>query len=74
MDRTTAIRIDGMLKSSTASLDGIAHYMKNNLSPEEYAELVKSIGYAMGELFEISQSLYSRFPDITPKELIPPGH
>jgi hypothetical protein len=74
MDRTTAIRIDGMLRGSTASLDGIAHYMKNNLSSEEYAELIKSIGYAMGALFDVSQALYARFPEITPKELIPPDN
>ena len=73
MDRDVAVRIDGMLIGVQGNLDGIAHYMKNNLSDQEYSEAVRSIGQAMGELFEISQSLHSLFPDITPKELIPPA-
>jgi hypothetical protein len=73
MDRDVAIRLDGMLHGASANLDGIAHYMKNNLSPEEFSEAVRSIGKSMGALIDISSSLHSKFPDIVPKELLPPG-
>jgi hypothetical protein len=73
MDRDVAIRVDGMLTGARANLDGIAHYMKNNLSPEEFADLVLSIGKSMSALIDISSSLHSRFPDIIPRELIAPG-
>jgi hypothetical protein len=73
MDRHVAIRLDGMLLGARANLDGIAHYMKNNLSPEEFSEAVISIGESMGALIDISSSLHSKFPDIVPKELLPPG-
>jgi hypothetical protein len=62
-----------MLTGARANLDGIAHYMKNNLSPEEFADLVLSIGKSMSALIDISSSLHSRFPDIIPKELIASG-
>lgn len=73
MDRDAAIRIDGMLLGARANLDGIAHYMKNNLSSEEFAEVVLSIGKSMSALIDISFSLHSKFPDIVSKELLPPG-
>jgi hypothetical protein len=73
MDRHIAIRLDGMLLGVRGNLDGIAHYMKNNLSPEEFSEAVLSIGEAMAALIHISSSLHSKFPDIVPKELLPPG-
>jgi hypothetical protein len=72
MDRDVALRIDGMLIGVRGNLDGIAHYMKNNLSDHEYSDLVRSIGGSMAELIELSESLHSNFPDIVPKELIPP--
>jgi hypothetical protein len=52
-------------------LDGIAHYMKNNLSPDEYSRLVQFIGQSMAGLFDLSSFLHSEFPDIVPKELQP---
>jgi hypothetical protein len=73
MERDIAIRLDGMLLGVRGNLDGIAHYMKNNLSDEEYAKLIKSIGQSMSSLVDLSTSLYSRFPDILPAELRPPG-
>jgi hypothetical protein len=71
MDRDVAIRLDGMLIGVRGNLDGIAHYMKNNLSPDEFANLVVSIGSSMGELIELSSFLHSKFPNITPKEILP---
>jgi len=73
MERDVAIRIDGMLMGVRGNLDGIAHYMKNNLSAQEFSVFVQSIGRSMGELIEISTSLHSSFPDIVPRELIPPS-
>jgi hypothetical protein len=73
MEKDVAIRIDGMLLGARGNLDGIAHYMKNNLSEDEYSKLVKSIGQSMSALVDLSMSLYSLFPDILPTELRPPG-
>jgi hypothetical protein len=73
MERDIAIRLDGMLLGVRGNLDGIAHYMKSNLSDEEYSKLVKSIGQSMSSLIDLSMSLYSQFPDILPAELRPPG-
>jgi hypothetical protein len=73
MEKDIAIRIDGMLLGVRGNLDGIAHYMKNNLSEDEYTKLVKSIGQSMSALVDLSMSLYSRFPDIIPAELRPPS-
>ena len=61
MDRDVAIRLDGMLLGVCGNLDGIAHYMKNNLPSEDYDALVKYIGGSMGELIDISTSLHRRF-------------
>jgi hypothetical protein len=73
MDRDTAIRIHGMLMGVQGNLDGIAHYMKNNLSEADSSRLVVSIGESMAALIDISTSLHSSFRDIVPKELIPPA-
>jgi hypothetical protein len=73
MDKHVALRIDGMLIGVRGNLDGIAHYMKNNLPEEEYSSLVLSIGQSMSALVDLSMSLYSLFPDIPPKELRPPS-
>jgi len=72
MDRDVAIRIDGMLMGVSGNLNGIAHYMKNNLADEEFRELVRSIGKSMAALMDISARLHSSFPDIVPEELTPP--
>ncbi|MGA2492040.1 MAG: hypothetical protein ABSF67_03715 [Roseiarcus sp.] len=73
MDRDAALRIDGMLIGVRGNLDGIAHYMKNNLSSQEYDALIVRIGGSMGELIDISTSLHKQFPDIIPNELKPAG-
>ena len=72
MDRDVAVRLDGMLMGVRGNLDGIAHYMKNNLSKEDFKNFVGSIGGAMGETIEISNALYKLFPEIVPRELRPP--
>lgn len=73
MEREVALRIDGLCIGAMGNLDGIAHYMKNNLSAEEYRRLVKLVGQSMAALVDLSRSLHSEFPDIIPKELRPPG-
>ena len=72
MDRDVAVRIDGMLMGVRGNLDGIAFYMKNNLSEEEYKKLVGSIGRSMAELVAISTELHTSFNDIVPEEMRPP--
>jgi hypothetical protein len=54
MDKNAAIRIDGMLIGARAYLDGVAHYMKENVSSEEYQSCIKLIGAAMAETVELS--------------------
>ena len=71
MERDVAIRIDGMLSGVLASINGIAHYMTNNLSEEEYKSFIGMVGATMGEAIEFSSRLYKMFPDIVPKELDP---
>lgn len=71
MERDVAIRVDGLIRGASGNLDGIAHYMKDNFSPEEFSQHVIFIGKAMGALYELSMSLYAIFPDIVPKELQP---
>ena len=56
-----------------ASLDGIAHFMKNNLPDDEYSSLVICVGHAMSATIDISSHLHVRFPNIVPKELLPPS-
>ena len=71
MERDVAIRIDGMLSGVLASMNGIAYYMKNNLSEGKYKSLVGMVGAMMGEVIEFSSLLRKTFPDIVPKELDP---
>lgn len=71
MTKNAAIRLDAMLMHVRASMDMIAWYMKNNLSPEEYERYIYSIGTSAAELIDISNALYKEFPDIIPEELKP---
>jgi hypothetical protein len=71
MNRDIAIRIDGMLLNAIGAIDGIAHYMKNNLSDSDYKSLIYMIGTAMGNLTDASGALHKIHPDITPQELRP---
>jgi hypothetical protein len=71
MERDIAVRIDGMLMNVIGAIDGIANYMKNNLSEEEYKSYIYNIGAAMGNLVDISSDLHKQHDGITPKELRP---
>jgi hypothetical protein len=72
VDRDAAIRLDGMLMNVRASLDGITHFMKSNLSDDEYSSLVTCIGHAMSATIDVSSHLHAKFPNIVPKDLLPP--
>jgi hypothetical protein len=48
-----------MVANAYAGLDGITHYMKNNLPDQEYAKLVRSIGGSMGEQYDLTRALYA---------------
>ena len=71
MDRDVALRIDGMLNGIRASLDGVAHYVKNNCTEKEFKAIVRLIGSSMGETIDISNFLCKEHPDIVPRELRP---
>jgi len=73
MDRDVALRVDGMLNAIRASLDGVAHYVKNNCTKAESKRIIRQIGATMGETIEISNALHQEHPDIVPRELQPPG-
>jgi hypothetical protein len=57
------------MMASLGGLDRIAHYMKANLSDEEYKKYIYRIGNSMAELTELSNGLHRIYPDITPAEL-----
>lgn len=44
MEKDVAVRIDGMLMGAQGNLDGIAQYIKNNLTDQEYSNLTKCAG------------------------------
>ena len=67
MERDIAIRLDGMLMNIIGSIDGTAHYMKNNLSEDEYKIYINSIACSMGALSDTSRGLHTIYPDTTPK-------
>jgi hypothetical protein len=71
MDRDVALRIDGMLMAIRGSLDGVAHYVKNNCTEAESKRIIRQIGAAMFETIEISNALHKEHPDIVPRELQP---
>ena len=71
MERDIAIRLDSMAHAASTSLNGIAQYMKDNLSDEEFVERRMFIAKAMGEMLQLSMSLYAIFPDIVPKGMQP---
>lgn len=71
MERDVALRLDGIVASVLGNLDCLAHHLRNNLSDEESKALMPHIGGAMGELYSLSKDLYSKHPDIVPKELGP---
>jgi hypothetical protein len=67
-----ALRINGMIMSSCASLDGLVHYMQNNLPEAEFLEKRRLVGDSMASLFEITNSILQKFPELTAVELLPP--
>jgi hypothetical protein len=73
MTRDLALRLDGMLIAARGSMGEIAHHLNNNLETDEMRKYLKFIGEAMGELVDFSSALHAMYPDITPKELIPPS-
>jgi len=62
-----------MLNAIRASLDGVAHYVKNNCTGAESKRIIRQVGAAMGETIEISNALHTEHPDIVPRELQPLG-
>lgn len=57
--------------ATRGGLNGIAHYMKKNLSDDDHSKLIHSIGESMAALIDISTFLHKEHPDIAPKELQP---
>jgi hypothetical protein len=69
MDRDVALRIDAILVGVRASLDAVAHYVKNNASEDEFKIIAHHIGASMGQTILVSNMLYERHADIIPEEL-----
>jgi hypothetical protein len=69
MKRDIALRLDGLLNGARGSLDMIAHYMKANLSEEDFVKYRSNIAKGMAEIFEISSDLHKAYPDMVPDEL-----
>jgi hypothetical protein len=64
MTRDVGLRLDALLMGVNGSLDMVAHYMKNNLSDEEYKSYITHIGRSMGETVDISNDLHRIYPDM----------
>ncbi len=69
MDKFIAARLDGMLFNVAAALDGIAHFMKANLSDADYEASIALIGGSMAGLAELSSKLYAEYPEIVPDKM-----
>jgi hypothetical protein len=69
MKLDVGVRVDALLMGATGHLDMIVHYMKNNLSDDEYKNCMPYVGRAMGELVILSQKMHELFPDAIPDEL-----
>jgi hypothetical protein len=69
MDRDVALRVDAMLMGVRASLDAIAHYVKNNASEDEAKTIARLLGSSMAQTILISNALHDQYPDTIPKEL-----
>jgi hypothetical protein len=69
MKRDIALKLDTFLASIRGHLDMAAHFMKNNLSEEDYKKYIYNIGRGMAELVEISNDLHKAYPDIIADEL-----
>jgi hypothetical protein len=69
MDRDAALRVDAMLMGIRASLDALAHYVKNNAPEDEFNPIRRLIGASMAETISISNLLHEKYPNIVPKEL-----
>jgi hypothetical protein len=70
MKRDVALRLDALLMGARGNLDMIAHYMKRNLSDEEYDDNKLNIAKSMAELIDISNKIHKLFPDSVPDELL----
>ena len=71
MNRDAALRVDAMLMGVRASLDAIAHYVKNNAPEHEFKAIRRLIGASMGETVLKSNLLHQQHPDIVPDEVGP---
>jgi hypothetical protein len=69
MNRDVALRLSGLLMGVSGSLNHVAHFLKENLSEEEFIKYRSNIGKAMGETFAIASDLYRVYPEITPDSL-----
>ena len=58
-----------MLIAIRGSLDGVAHYVKNNCTETESKRIIRQIGAAMSGTIDISNALHQEHPDIVPREL-----
>jgi hypothetical protein len=69
MNRDAALKIDALLLGIRYSLSSAQHYMRPYLSEEDYKKYKYAIARSTGELIDISNDLYTKFPDIFPDEL-----
>jgi hypothetical protein len=69
MNRDAALKLDALLLGIRYSLDCAQRYMKPHLSEEDYKKYKYAIARSAGELIDIANDLYKKFPDIFPDEL-----
>lgn len=72
LERDVGLRLDGIVSGVRSQLDWLAHVAKDNLSDDEFREILQHVGTAMGAIYEISAHIYRQHPDAVPPELKPP--
>ena len=72
MERDLGLRMDGIVSGVRSQLDWLAHTAKENLSEDEFREIIKHVGAAMSSMYELSAHIYRQHPDTVPDELKPP--
>jgi hypothetical protein len=70
MNRTTAEKLEQILRNVSAELDRSIRIVRDNSSEEDFIRYRRLVGKLMGEIFvEVLQPIYLEYPELTPDGL-----
>lgn len=69
ISRDKALYLDGMIRGCGFQLSSIISVIKVYVHPDQKKTMIHHITTAMGELIEINNMLYEKYPDAKPEEL-----